>query len=87
MKSKLKYICLLLWFVSLIGIIHISYIQEQQTAKEKTPVEKTCNTDTNYFRADDSKKNIINILILIINKTVDTYERSHGAIREFEKVF
>ena len=46
----------------MLSIIHISYIQEGQAAKEKTPVEKTCNTDTNYFRADDSKKNIINMI-------------------------
>lgn len=76
-----------MWIICMLSIIHISYIQEEQTAKEETPIENTCNTDTNYFRADDSKKNIINILILIIDKTVDTYERSNGTIRKFKKVF
>ncbi len=74
-KIKLKHVCFGMWIVCMLSIIHINYIQKEQTAKEETPVERTCNTDTNYFRADDSKKNIINILILIINKTVDTYGR------------
>ena len=86
-KIKLKYVCFAMWIICMLSIIHIKYIQEEQTAKEETPIEKTCNTDTNYFRADDSKKNIINILILIINKTVDTYGRFKRTKREPAEVF
>ena len=76
MKIKLKYVCLFMWVVCLMTVLHLNHIQEEQQQTQNEPIEKSCKTDTSFQRANYSKKNIINILILIISKTYNTYERS-----------
>ena len=80
MKSKLKYICLLLWFVSPLGVFHINYIQRKEKKQFDKIEQNQAHNDTLYKRADCDKKKLINIIIIIINKTIDTYERSKGII-------
>ena len=76
MEKRIKYICLFLWVISFLGIFHVNYIKD----KEKKQLEyDKCNEiseETYYQRADFDKKNALSIVIFIINKTIDTYERS-----------
>ena len=89
MKGKIKYICLLLWFISLIGVFHIRHIQKKE--KEKANIELKLNInknkETTYQRASSDKKNLINIFIIIINKTVNSYEQFKTTPRRLTKVF
>ena len=68
-KISIKICCFLLWAVSFFGVFHIQHLQKleaqkiEQEKKELNDYDATLDTT---FRADHSKKNIINILILII---------------------
>ncbi len=76
MKVKLRYVCFLMWIICAFGIIHIHYIQKQELSKNKNIEDIETKIKSDFKRANFSKKNIINILIIIINKTCNNYEKS-----------
>ena len=73
MKNKTKILCFLLWLVCFVGVFHIQYLQkvEAQRIEQEKPENLFHETDvrSSYERADSGKKNIINILILIIENS------------------
>lgn len=73
MKNKTKLLCFFLWLVCFVGVFHIKYLQKIEAQRiEKNKQENIFHeTDvrSSYERADNGKKNIINILILIIEKS------------------
>ena len=69
MKNKTKILCFVLWGVCLFGVFHIQYLQKleaQKIDKDNQEDYHETNVRSSYERADNGKKNIINILILII---------------------
>jgi hypothetical protein len=72
MKNKTRILCFVLWGVCLFGVFHIQYLQKleaQQLDKDKQEDYHDTDVRSSYERADNTKKNIINILILIIQNS------------------
>ena len=72
MKKTSNILCFILLAICLVGVFHIKHLQKLEAAKQEkkaAPLQHESQINSTFERAENGKKNIINILILIIKKS------------------